>query len=277
MKNKLLISLSFFPFFLNAQFGELSFQYRYGISTDNFQKPSIETNSYVYRDAKTLNDQGFIFTYGYPISKRFHVNANIGFEIAETKRYVPLVEPKDYRQLANIDMNTNRASYRLGITKDFHFYESKVQISLGMTFLKRNHLKNNIVYQSEYNKKENVPWIEYKYVLTSNYDEEHRSSLPIYSEKLFNTEYSIAFKLQVIENLFVSVNFAYSRNYHVLYDKESTFRYYIGGSTTPTYTINSHGLFYSQGDLESKRDHFLYTGIGASYDFNFKQKEATKL
>ena len=262
---------------LFAQFGEFSFQYRYGVSTDNFRKPNIEKQAFVYDNAQTINDQGLLFTYNYPIWKRFHVNTNIGFEIAETNRYIPLIDPSYDRQLENINMNNNRASYRLGITKAFHLNHSQVQIVLGLTFLKRNYINNNIIFESGYHRATNSNWIEYNYVLTSKYDEEHSSSLPIYSEKLFNTEYSIALKLRVIENLFVSVNFAYSRNYHVLYDKESTFRYYIGGSPTPTYTIDSHGLFYSQGDLRSKRDHFLYTGIGLSYDFNFKQKEATKL
>lgn len=277
MKSIFLISISLIHFGIFAQYGEFSFQYRYGASTDNFKKPNIEKQAFVYDHAKTINDQGLIFTYNYPIWKRFHLNANVGFEIAETKRYIPLIDPSYNRQLENINMRNNRASYRLGITKAFHLYDSKVQIVLGMTFLKRNYINNNIVFESGYHRATNSNWIEYKYVLTSKYDEEHRSSLPIYSEKLFNTEYSIALKLKVIENLFVSVNFAYSRNYYVLYDTESTFRYYIGGSTTPTYTIDAHGLFYSQGDLQSKQDHFLYTGIGASYDFNFKKKEATKL
>lgn len=174
-------------------------------------------------------------------------------------------------------MNNNRASYRVGLVKAFHLYDSRVKIEFGITFLKRNYVKNNIVTKSDYERKENVPYIEYKYVLTTKYDEEHKSGLPLYTKPPFNTEYSLAFKFKVIDNLYATLDFAYSRNYYVLYDVESTFRYYLNGSSTPNYIINSHGPFYSEGIFDSKRDHFFYSGIGLNYDFNFKQKEATKL
>jgi len=277
MKSFLILFTIFLNGILVAQYGDLSFQYRYGISTSNMKRMTIEQNPFAYEECKTLNDQGLMFLYSYPILKRLKVHIHAGFDISETKRYLPLIDPVYSRQLSNINMNNNRVAYRFGVSKSFHFYDSKVQIELGFTMVKRNYLKNNILIIQDYQRKENAPWIEHKYVVTSKYDEEHKSGLPLYKKKLINKELSLSIKFQLINKLTMILNFSFSGNYYVLYDLESEFRYYIGGDTSPTYTWHSHGPLYSEGIFYSKRDHFLYTGIGLNYNLDFKKKKIEKL
>jgi hypothetical protein len=127
------------------------------------------------------------------------------------------------------------------------------------------------VYSSDYTSN-NEDWLEYRYELTTYYDNDHHASgIPIGFIQPLNLELNATVKFNVYKNLFLNVGVSYTRNNIFFYDYSYDILYYQNNSSTPTASYSFLGLAGNGGQQYGVRDQFVYLNAGLSYKFNWKK------
>lgn len=267
---------------IHAQKHEFQFHYRFGFPTDNLKPVSMSTpsgyiNEYQYHQARTLYDQGTILSYKYKIWKKYKIFLNAGFELSESKHYVPIIDPLE-RQIDNIIIKYDRYAFHFGINKQFEFYDSRLILDLGFQFVDRYPVRKEEVYQSDY-KTTTQNWIRSKYELNAYYGKYYNNDGTIGNNRYIylNSDINATLKFNLKNSFCFNLGFSYTRNNFFFYDYTYSIEYYYNGSTTPSETFHFLGMFGNGDPKFPVRDHFFYINTGVSYKFDWKRRKTPNL
>lgn len=249
---------------------ELQFNYRFGYPTQNLkvisQYAGSNINEYQNNKVRALYDQGLTLNFKRQIWKKIHLYANVGLELSQSKHYFPLMDPS-FRLLENININSNRVGLYFGLNKQIHLYSSKVILDLGIQFVDRYYLKNEVNYQTDFHTTVQ-DWIQLKYELNTYYGDYYKNDGTIENIPSFylNLDYNATLKFNLKKNLYLNFGLNYSRNNHFFYDLKYTVNYYYNGSTTPE-TYEYLGLSGSGNPKFPVKNHYIYLNTGITFKF----------
>jgi hypothetical protein len=225
-----------------------------------------------YEKVRSLRDIGLTVSYKYNVLKKYNVFAVGGVEYSKSTHYLQILEDGG-SHLDNVIIDGNRIGLKIGISKQFHFYNSRLLLEFGFNAVKRISIFPSRSYSSDFVFNETQDWIEYKYDLTAYYDDYFPNDLDLLPSKFknINLESSIGLKYKLVENLYLNTNLTYTRNNIFFYDFSYTINYYMNGSSTPTSTYKNLGI--QDGYKFAIRDHYLYFSAGLSYKFNWNKED----
>jgi hypothetical protein len=251
-----------------SQRQEIGIDIRSGATTNHlFTKEVNDYNQFDYKKMVLIHDNGFNLSYKYTIWKKIKLMLSGGVEYSSSRYSFPIIDlSNSYRHLADVKINQNRFVIRFGVVKQFHFFDSKFILELGLHAVDKYYPQRTKNYTSDFitSKEE---WIKYKYDIDT-YAGKYYTNDNIVENKGYmylNLDYSTQLKFKIREKMYLNLSFNYSRNNVIFYNYTTWFEYYQNGSQTPTGTSTDIGL---QGNFDpkfGKRDHNIYLGLGISY------------
>ncbi|MFT6245365.1 MAG: opacity protein-like surface antigen [Salibacteraceae bacterium] len=270
MKNTFIILTFILSFKSSGQNHEISLNYRIGLATNQNQITNPDFSNHLeYKQADTRFDQGVTLDYGYKVWKKLNLFVSGGIEVSESKNYFRITDGPGGYHLANVEMNTGRFAYRIGLNKQFSFFENKMILDIGCHIVDRFYFSDSKLY-SQPATTSHLDWIDYEYELETKHGEYFLNPNGIQNKMymFLNLDYSLGLKLKVSKNMFMNLGLNYARNNISFYNFNYVVTHYDGGSSIPTSIYTNEGI----EDIAKYgiRDHFIYLNMGLSYKFNYK-------
>ncbi|MDC3351767.1 hypothetical protein OAV92_00840 [Crocinitomicaceae bacterium] len=246
-----------------AQNDILSFNFRYGVSTNQFKllNPELATR-YQHMFVQPMNDIGICLNYKRRIIKKINLYLMGGLDFSQSTHYQRIIE-KNYKiHLDNILISKPRVDTKFGLSIEYPFFNKKLLLDAQAALVYRFFSREIKSYSQEFSSN-NEDWIEYSYSLKTYHGKWYKNQLPKSYSGNFGFEFSGFLKFEIASNSYLNLGMTLNTRNVFFYDYQHSVRYYINGSSTPSESYKDLG--FVDGSKFGSIDNYLYLNIGYSY------------